>query len=220
MKIETTTTAHANPRAEKNLSPNHAVGSGERTRLACCRRRLAVGFVSTIYSHCLVRQNGKTKFAARCRKPHAGGVFPISNCIVPARTVGSSVCPAWQPSQSPALCPPFSDFGFLSDFGLRPSDLPKPAPNPHTPLVINVFHLIQPGKSSNLSPVFCSFLQFFACTPGRVPRHSPRSAEHPLGKQRKPSKNAQIEDRWDIHTFTSGFRTSFSKQENSISTSE
>ena len=50
-------------------------GLGERTRLACCRRRLAVGIVPTVRPHCLVRKNGKTKFAARRRKPrHAGGV--------------------------------------------------------------------------------------------------------------------------------------------------
>jgi len=56
-------------------SRNDAVSFGERTRLACCRRRLAVGFVTTIWPHCLVRQNGRTKFAAGRRKPHAGGVW-------------------------------------------------------------------------------------------------------------------------------------------------
>jgi hypothetical protein len=50
---------------------SHAVGLGERTRLACCQRRLAVDFVHTI---CFENKNGKMKFAARRRKPHAGGV--------------------------------------------------------------------------------------------------------------------------------------------------
>jgi len=62
------------------LSWNEAVGQGERTRLACCQRRLAVGFVLTIWPR-LARQNGETKFAARRRKPHAGGVcspFPTA----------------------------------------------------------------------------------------------------------------------------------------------
>ena len=63
------------------LSGNHAVGNGERTRLACRRRRLAVGFVTAIWPRYLIRRNGRTKFAAGRRKPHAGGVcspFPTA----------------------------------------------------------------------------------------------------------------------------------------------
>jgi len=55
-------------------SRNHAVDFGERTRLACCRRRLAVGIVTTIRLHNFARRNGKATFAVRRLKPRAGGI--------------------------------------------------------------------------------------------------------------------------------------------------
>jgi hypothetical protein len=57
-----------------SLSRNNPVGSGERTRPACCRRRPAVGLAFPIITHRLVIQSGTGEFAAGRRKPHAGGM--------------------------------------------------------------------------------------------------------------------------------------------------
>ena len=56
------------------LSRNDAIGSGERTRPACCRRRPDVGLAFPLITHRLVLQSGRGKFAAGRRKPHAGGM--------------------------------------------------------------------------------------------------------------------------------------------------
>ena len=67
----------------KEQLSNDAVGFGERTRLACHRRRLAVDFVRLYSIHFQGKKNGETKFAARRRQPHARGVCSLLNCIVP-----------------------------------------------------------------------------------------------------------------------------------------
>ena len=164
MKIETTTTAHANPRAEAQIN----------------------------------RQSGNWIFCfpSLAAKPVPGITPPVfgfrPSGLLRISTFGLRVYPA--------LPPPFLR---LLPIHLHPSLSMHSTP-----------------RSPISSPVFCSFLQFFACTPGRAHRPCPPNAKHPPGKHRKPSKNAQIGDPRDLHTFTSGFRTSFSKHENSISTSE
>ena len=61
-----------------------AMGNGERTRPACCRRRRAVGFVTLIFPQGLGHKICWTRFAARRRKPHAGGVCsPILTAWIP-----------------------------------------------------------------------------------------------------------------------------------------
>ena len=58
----------------KSALDRMSVGNGERPRPACCRRRRAVGFVTLIFPQGLGHKICWTRFAARRRKPHAGGV--------------------------------------------------------------------------------------------------------------------------------------------------
>jgi hypothetical protein len=65
---------HLTGTAAARPSRNNLVGSGERTRPACCQRRPAVGLAFPLVTHRLVIQSGRRKFAAGRRKPHAGGM--------------------------------------------------------------------------------------------------------------------------------------------------
>src|ERR1035441_417288 len=55
---------HSTHSAISRLSRNNSIGSGERTRLACCRRRPAVGFAFPRITHRLALQSSGGKFAA------------------------------------------------------------------------------------------------------------------------------------------------------------
>jgi hypothetical protein len=101
------------PLSERGLQA--AVGFGDRTRLACRRRRPAGGIVPTIWASRLVRQNGETKFAARRRKRHAGGVCsPVPTArpkINSGRSEIYSVKRRKRRAPLPAACKPV--FAFL-----------------------------------------------------------------------------------------------------------